>query len=48
MAPPAASSAPRWRTRLAWLAALWTGGVAAMALVAGMLRWLMGLAGLAS
>jgi hypothetical protein len=33
---------------LAWLAAFWIGGVGAMGLVAGLLRWLMRLAGLAS
>jgi Protein of unknown function (DUF2474) len=48
MANPAAPPSPRWRTRLAWLAAFWIGGVAAMGLVAGLLRWLMRLAGLAS
>jgi hypothetical protein len=48
MASRADASLPRWRVRLAWLAVLWIGGVAAMGLVAGLLRWLMGLAGLAS
>ena len=48
MATFAASSSPRWRVRLAWLAAFWIGGVAAMGLVTGLLRWLMRLAGLAS
>jgi len=33
---------------LAWLAAIWTGGVAAMGLVAVLLRWLVRMAGLAS
>ena len=47
MATPAAAS-PRWRLRLAWLAAFWLSGVAAMGLVAGLLRSLMRLAGLAS
>jgi hypothetical protein len=47
MATPAASPSPRWRTRLAWLAALWLGGVATMALVTVLLRWLMHWAGLA-
>jgi hypothetical protein len=46
MASPAASSSPRWRTRLGWLAAFWIGGVAAMGLVTVLLRWLMRLAGL--
>jgi len=48
MATPAAPSSPRWRTRLAWLAAFWICGVAGMALVTGLLRWLMRLVGLAS
>jgi hypothetical protein len=33
---------------LVWLAAFWIGGVGTMASVAGLLRWLMRLAGLAS
>jgi Protein of unknown function (DUF2474) len=48
MAAPAPPLSPRWRTRLAWLAAFWIGGVAAMGLVTVLLRWLMRLAGLAS
>ena len=48
MATPAAPGSPHWRVRLAWLATFWIGGVAAMGLVAGLLRWLMRLAGLAS
>jgi len=48
MATPAAASSPRWRVRLAWLAAFWVGGVAAMGLVAVLLRGLMRLAGLAT
>ncbi len=48
MAAPAGPSSPRWRIRLAWLVAFWIGGVAALGLVAGLLRWLMRLAGLAS
>ena len=44
----ATPSVPRWRTRLAWLAAFWIGGVVAMGLVAVLLRGLMRLAGLAS
>jgi Protein of unknown function (DUF2474) len=46
MAAPASPS-PRWRTRLAWLATFWLGGVATMALVALLLRWLMRWVGLA-
>ncbi|MBL0150983.1 MAG: DUF2474 domain-containing protein [Ideonella sp.] len=45
MAAPAASSSPRWRTRLAWLVAFWISGVGAMALVTVLLRWLMRLVG---
>lgn len=45
---PSARSSPGWRTRLAWLAVFWVGGVAEMALVAGLLRGLMRLAGLAA
>lgn len=48
MSCPAAPSSPRWRTRLAWLAAFWIAGVAAMGLVTVLLRWLMRLAGLAT
>jgi hypothetical protein len=48
MANPAATGLPRWRTRLAWLGAFWIGGVGTMALVAGLLRWFMRLAGLAT
>lgn len=47
MPSPAAPTSPRWRTRLAWLAALWIGGVAALGSVTLLLRWLMRLAGLA-
>lgn len=48
MATPPATTSPRWRTRLAWLAVFWICGVSGMALVAELLRWLMRLAGLAS
>ena len=48
MASPAAPSTPRWRYRLAWLAAFWICGVAAMGVMTVLLRWLMRLAGLAS
>ena len=48
MASPAAAASPRWRIRLAWLAAFWISGVATMGLVTGLLRWLMRLASLAS
>lgn len=37
----------RWPVRLAWLLALWAGGVAAMGLVAWLLRLIMRSAGLA-
>jgi len=36
--PAAARSGPK---RLAWFVALWTLGVASVALVAGLLRWLI-------
>jgi hypothetical protein len=46
MANPAAPSSPRWRSRLAWLCVLWISGVAAMGLLATLLRWLMRLVGM--
>ncbi len=47
MTSRAALSSPRWRIRVAWLAAFWIGGVTTMGLVTVLLRWLMRLAGLA-
>jgi hypothetical protein len=38
----------RWLQRLAWLAALWIGGVAGMGLVTLLLRALMRVAGLSA
>lgn len=38
--------APLWLRRLAWLVALWLAGVAALALVAWLLRLLMHAAGM--
>lgn len=35
-----------WTRRLAWLAALWAGGVAALGVVAALLKWLMRAVGL--
>jgi hypothetical protein len=35
-----------WLRRLGWLALLWLGGVAALGLVALLLRWLMHAAGM--
>ncbi len=37
---------PSWPRRIAWLVGLWTLGVVALALVAGLLRVLMNAAGL--
>ncbi|WP_338927464.1 DUF2474 domain-containing protein (plasmid) [Mycetohabitans endofungorum] len=39
---------PAWITRLAWLVALWTTGVTALATVAGVLSIAMHAAGLSS
>ncbi|MCG1019736.1 MULTISPECIES: DUF2474 domain-containing protein [Burkholderiaceae] len=39
---------PAWIKRLAWLVALWTTGVTALAVVAGALRIAMHAAGLSS
>ncbi|MCG1041259.1 DUF2474 domain-containing protein [Mycetohabitans sp. B8] len=39
---------PAWVARLAWLVALWTAGVTALAVVAGALRLAMHAAGLSS
>ncbi|WEF35333.1 DUF2474 domain-containing protein [Pseudoduganella chitinolytica] len=38
--------APQWLRRLGWLVVLWCGGVAALAVVAGLLRVLMHAAGM--
>lgn len=35
-----------WLKRVGWLALIWVAGVAALALVAGLLRVLMGMAGM--
>lgn len=44
----AKTSAPgAWRTRLAWFAGLWIGGVAVLGVAAWLLRLLMEAAGLA-
>jgi len=48
MASPTAVCSSRWRIRLAWLVAFWIADVAAMAVLAVLLRWLMRLAGLAT
>jgi hypothetical protein len=48
MAASAERPSPRWRTRLAWLAVFWVGGVAAMGMATVLLRWSMRLAGLGS
>ncbi|MEO5809279.1 MAG: DUF2474 family protein [Sphingomicrobium sp.] len=32
-------SDPRWWVRFAWLAGIWAASVAALALVAGLIRW---------
>lgn len=41
-------AAPVWWRRLAWLAALWAGGVLALTLFAWLLRLLMNAAGLST
>jgi hypothetical protein len=40
------AAARLWLRRLGWMAALWTGGVAALAVVAWVLRMLMHVAGM--
>lgn len=37
---------PRWRSRLAWLAALWLAGVASLGLLAALLGWVLQAVGL--
>ncbi len=41
-----AAPVPSWPRRLAWLVAIWTASVLALALVAALFRVFMGLAGL--
>ena len=45
--PQPATAAPWWK-KLAWLILLWVAGVAALGLVAWLVRWLMQAAGLAA
>ncbi|MFO1414546.1 MAG: DUF2474 family protein [Burkholderiales bacterium] len=44
--PPEGAPRPAWRQRMLWLAAYWLAGVAAVATVAYLLRFVMGWAGL--
>ncbi|MCF7696930.1 DUF2474 family protein (plasmid) [Mycetohabitans rhizoxinica] len=48
MQKPPRNRVPTWATRLAWLIALWTASVAALAVVAGVLRLAMHAAGLSA
>ena len=43
--PPSAAASPWWK-KLAWLILFWVTGVAALSVVAWLLRWLMQAAGL--
>jgi len=45
--PHSAMAAPWWK-KLAWLILIWAAGVAALGVVAWLLRWLMQAAGLAA
>ena len=44
--PPAPAERKPWLKRIGWLLAIWAGSVAALAIVAMLFRWLMGLAGM--